>query len=215
MSQHVIGNPFSGYGVPAGMTQGQPHAGPLPGNHAQFQGGGANDISHRLAVQNGAPVLNIPAYPPTLQIIKGRQYIPKTRSVIIGGDGITAAASDGLSNLQFFNPSLIWGWTGSAVLFNGSGSVVALPVGYEPNDLYEVGVQFSAGSTSPLNIGAQGTTTGRFQASTLLGNGKLIYMFAGQGLLVDNGWQLTVNGKTYVDNLRATVTFHYLEEYRG
>lgn len=215
MSQHVIGNPFSGYGVPASQSSGQPQSGPLPGNHAQFQGGGPNDISHRLAVQNGAQVLNIPAYPPTLQIIQGRQYIPKTRSVIIGGDGITAANSDTLSQLQFFSPALIWGWTGSSLLYNGSGSVVAIPVGYQPNDLYEIGVQFSAGSTAPLNIGAQGTTTGRFQASTLLGTGQLIYMFAGQGLLVDNGWQLTVNGKTYVDNLRATVTFHYLEEYRG
>lgn len=215
MSQHVIGNPFAGYGVPASQTQGQPQAGPLPGNHAQFQGGGPNDIGHRQAIQNGAQVLNIPAYPPTLQIIQGRQYIPKTRTVIIGGDGITAANSDTLKQVKFFNPALIWGWSGSAVLFNGAGAVVGIPVGYKPNDLYEVGLQFSAGSTAPLNIGAEGTTTGRFQASTLLGTGELIYMFAGQGLLVDNGWQLTVNGKTYVDNLQATTTLHYLEEYRG
>ena len=215
MSQHVIGNPFSGYGVPASQSSGQPQAGPLPGNPAQFQGGGPNDLGHRQAIQNGAQVLNIPAYPPTLQIIQGRQYIPKTRTVIIGGDGITAANSDTLKQLKFFNPALIWGWSGSAVLFNGAGAVVGIPVGYKPNDLYEVGLQFSAGSTAPLNIGAEGTTTGRFQASTLLGTGELIYMFAGQGLLVDNGWQLTVNGKTYVDNLQATTTLHYLEEYRG
>lgn len=215
MAHHVVGNPFQGYGVPAGQTQGQPQAGPLPGNHAQFQGGGPNDVGHRFAVQNGAPVINVPAYPPTLELVQGRQYIPKTRSVVIGGDGITAANSDTLSNLQFFSPGLIWGWSGSAVLYNGAGAVAALPVGYHPNDLYEVGLQFSAGSTSPLNIGAQGTTTGRFQARTLLGTGELIYMFAGQGLLVDNGWQLTVNGKTYVDNLKATVTLHYLEEYRN
>lgn len=196
---------FSGnLGIPGQLQAGAPSAGPSPGNHSEF-----TPHNHDRAIAEGAQVAMLPAYPPTLPVINGCRYMWKTRSIVVGGNGITAQTYQA-QNFQFFQPGLIYSINASAYLADNTG----LPNGRSSLDTFKVRFYFSAGSTTVLNVTNLGGTT-PILASTVLGTGQLPGFIGGLGLKVEQGWQLSVDVQTLLDNLEATITLQFLEEYRG
>jgi len=197
------GNPGN-MGIPGQYQNNAPGTGPSPGNYPQFY-----PHNHERAVAEGAQVQMLPAYPPTLPVLPGCRYMWKTRSIVVGANGV-AANTYQAQNFQFFQPGLIYSINASAYLADGGD----LPIGRNALDTFKVRFYFSAGSTTVLNVTNLGGTT-PILASTVLGTGQLPGFIGGLGLKVDQGWQLSVDIQTLLDNLEVTITLVFLEEYAG
>lgn len=195
-------------GVPSSGGGSNPSTGPDGINAGQLQ---PNNRAANMAA--GVPYQLVPAYPPFVRLANDPSivYFVRFRSVIFGGNGVTAGVQ-AAQTIYFSVPTIIIARTGSAFDASDAG----LPVGRTALQTFRTQFYRGGASTDLIDAGGGGQNTNpavTVLAENLLGTASQPALLPGNGLFFDNGTWLNIACTTLIDNIEAHVSVWTIEEY--
>lgn len=208
MAGATMGAPVdAAFGVPSTGAGGSPGTGPDGMNAGVLQ---PNSRAANAAA--GVPYQLVPAYPPFVRLANSPDivYFPRFRTLVFGGNGVTAAVL-ATQQWQFSLPTIIIGRTAAAI--NASGA--ALPVGRNSLDLFKMQMFRSGSQQDLIDAGGGGNANpvALVLGSALVGDARQPALIQGNGLFVDTGSFLNCTVQTLIDSVEVCVTLLCIEEY--